>query len=75
MIIDIAKHRNGEVGDVNLRFRGKFAKFQNLNEDEMRVMTSKMNGMTTVAEATEKDDPLCGSSEQTENQNAYTLPY
>lgn len=74
-VIIIAKHRNGEVGDVNLRFRGKFAKFQNLNEDEMRVMTSKMNGMTTVAEATEKDDPLCGSSEQTENQNAYTLPY
>ncbi|MCQ2342560.1 MAG: replicative DNA helicase [Paludibacteraceae bacterium] len=31
--IIIAKHRNGAVGDINLRFRDKLAKFQNLNEE------------------------------------------
>ena len=34
--IIIAKHRNGAVGDVLLRFRGEFARFQN-PEDEMIV--------------------------------------
>lgn len=32
--IIIAKHRNGAVGDVRLRFRGEFARFQN-PEDEV----------------------------------------
>ena len=51
--IIIAKHRNGAVGDVLLRFRGEFARFQN-PDDEMivpmpgeespaPVMRSKMN--------------------------------
>ena len=31
--IIIAKHRNGAVGDVRLRFRGEFVRFQNLDED------------------------------------------
>ena len=31
--IIIAKHRNGSVGDVRLRFKGEFAKFQNLQEE------------------------------------------
>ena len=31
--IIIAKHRNGSVGDVQMRFKGEFAKFQNLQED------------------------------------------
>lgn len=34
--IIIAKHRNGAVGDVLLRFRGEFARFQN-PDDEMIV--------------------------------------
>jgi replicative DNA helicase len=34
--IIIAKHRNGAVGDVLLRFRGEYARFQNL-DDEMIV--------------------------------------
>ena len=29
----IAKHRSGSVGDVRLRFRGEFARFQNLDDD------------------------------------------
>ena len=31
--IIIAKHRNGAVGDVLLRFRGEFARFQNPDDD------------------------------------------
>ncbi len=42
--IIIAKHRNGAVGDVNLRFRGVYAKFDNLNEgQEYITVESKMN--------------------------------
>ena len=31
--IIIAKHRNGAVGDVRLRFKSEFAKFMNVEED------------------------------------------
>lgn len=31
--IIIAKHRNGAVGDVRLRFKGEFARFQNVDDD------------------------------------------
>ncbi len=36
--IIIAKHRNGAVGDVRLRFKGKYARFQNLDEDEPKPL-------------------------------------
>ncbi len=78
-VVIIAKHRNGEVGDVNLRFRGKYAKFQNLNEDENATMTSKLNATIveeTVADEEIKDgakneDPLYG---EVQNQNYNSLP-
>ncbi len=47
--IIIAKHRNGAVGDIKLRFRGEFARFQNLKDDtELNnyggvALESKMN--------------------------------
>lgn len=48
--IIIAKHRNGAVGDVLLRFRGEYARFQNPDDDlivplpdEGRVVSSRMN--------------------------------
>lgn len=47
--IIIAKHRNGAVGDVLLRFRGEYARFQNPNEDtiplpdEQQMLGSRMN--------------------------------
>jgi replicative DNA helicase len=31
--IIIAKHRNGAVGDVRLRFRGEFVRFQNMDDE------------------------------------------
>ncbi len=48
--IIIAKHRNGAVGDVLLRFRGEYARFQNPDDDtiipmpgEEHVLGSRMN--------------------------------
>lgn len=50
--IIIAKHRNGAVADVLLRFKSKFARFENLNDDndiphpaggQSGVIASKMN--------------------------------
>ncbi len=37
--IIIAKHRAGSVGDVRLRFRGEFVRFQNLDEDSSITST------------------------------------
>ncbi|MBQ6966156.1 MAG: replicative DNA helicase [Bacteroidaceae bacterium] len=51
--IIIAKHRNGAVGDVRLRFYSEFARFMNLDDDSVpmptddgtiKPMPSKMNG-------------------------------
>ena len=47
--IIIAKHRNGAVGDVRLRFVGNYARFQNMQDDSLAplpedaVLGSKMN--------------------------------
>ena len=48
--IIIAKHRNGAMGDVLLRFRGEFARFQNPDDDslipmpgEEQMLGSRMN--------------------------------
>lgn len=47
--IIIAKHRNGAVGDVRLRFVGNYARFQNIEDDSLAplpedvVIGSKMN--------------------------------
>lgn len=44
--IIIAKHRNGATGDVVLRFKNEFARFQNLDDDHVLpdVIPSKANG-------------------------------
>ena len=50
--IIIAKHRNGAVGDVLLRFKGEYTRFQNPDDDmvipvpdagAMPVLGSRMN--------------------------------
>ena len=47
--IIIAKHRNGAVGDVRLRFVGNYARFQNMQDESLvplpedAVLGSKMN--------------------------------
>jgi len=46
----IAKHRNGATGDVQLRFKNEFARFQNVEDESLGLngggynITSKMNG-------------------------------
>ncbi|MDO4950165.1 MAG: replicative DNA helicase [Bacteroidales bacterium] len=54
--IIIAKHRNGAVGDVKLRFRSEFARFQNRDEDfvvpapgEHPTIRSKVNRKPTTS--------------------------
>ena len=53
--IIIAKHRNGAVGDVLLRFRGEYARFQNPEDEntvpmpgEEMMVDSRMNGSIPV---------------------------
>ncbi len=47
--IIIAKHRNGATGDVQLRFKSEFARFQNVNDEyaiEGGEYTSKISSFT-----------------------------
>lgn len=37
--IIVAKHRSGQIGDVELKFRGEFIRFQNPEEDRSFVST------------------------------------
>ena len=54
--IIIAKHRNGATGEILLRFKGEFAKFQNLDDDMIiptpdapaAIVGSKMNQSNAV---------------------------
>ena len=53
--IIIAKHRNGAVGDVRLRFVGQYARFQNLEDESLAplpdtVLSSKMNNRNRQAD-------------------------
>ena len=64
--IIIAKHRNGAVGDVLLRFRGEYARFQNPDEDSIiplpgeQVLASRMNngGVQSPPPPTPNDMPF-----------------
>lgn len=53
--IIIAKHRNGETGDVSLRFKGEFTRFSNLSEQSFGnggggiLLESKSNNKPTSA--------------------------
>lgn len=54
--IIVAKHRNGSVGDVRLRFKGQFAKFCNPEEDSdfsfgSNILSSRINKETSFTNA------------------------
>lgn len=56
----IAKHRSGSVGDVPMRFRGQYARFENWNDvDIMYDQTTSASSLNTELSAT---DPLSGGS-------------
>lgn len=60
----VAKHRSGAVGDIKLRFRNKFARFENWNEMGNRNMqavsigSSMNNGGVTFDNPFSTDSPL-----------------
>jgi replicative DNA helicase len=70
--IIIAKHRNGAVGDVLLRFRSEYARFQNPDDEiivplpgeEPGVIRSKINKRSSVppppVEPMSSDNPFAG---------------
>ncbi len=62
----IAKHRSGSVGDVNMRFRGEFARFENWDEAAVGIgeMRSRIGGGTPQAAipAAQSGDPFSGGS-------------
>lgn len=57
--IIIAKHRNGAIGEVSLRFRGELAQFSNLdsNIDGIVTISSSMNENDTYANSDFNDAP------------------
>ena len=72
--IIIAKHRNGAVGDVLLRFKGEYTRFQNPDDDmvipapdagAMPIVGSRMNSAGNVPPPTpdfapQADNPFGG---------------
>ncbi len=65
--IIIAKHRNGAVADVRLRFKSEYARFQNQDDEmvvplpplpEEQIRGSRMNSMNTAPFPPITDDPL-----------------
>lgn len=68
-VINIAKHRNGKLGDVNLRFIGQFARFDELETTERspadmepnsnfelktKTIASRMNDETDIGESSDE---------------------
>ena len=55
--IIIAKHRNGAVGDVFLRFRSEFARFQNI-DDELIVPTPDPDYKVIGSRMNQRSEPM-----------------
>lgn len=64
----IAKHRNGSVGDVKMRFRAQFARFENWDENFTQIRSesyvSKLSG-DAATPAAPPPDFLAGGSDDT----------
>lgn len=62
--IIIAKHRNGATGDVMLRFKSEFARFQNVDDDynfgSGQSFTSKINNSSATS-GTQYQQPMQGN--------------
>jgi len=62
----IAKHRNGQVTDVKLRFRGQYTRFENWNDEDQiygeATVGSRINAPDDTTGATGVPDPLAGGS-------------
>ncbi|MCD7971466.1 MAG: replicative DNA helicase [Candidatus Azobacteroides sp.] len=80
--IIIAKHRNGAVGDVRLRFRSEYARFQNIDDEQPPVpvpdgqlVGSRMNQRNFVSTGTYQDAPPPFSSNDFHLEDIDKLPF
>ncbi|MDE5572428.1 MAG: DnaB-like helicase C-terminal domain-containing protein, partial [Muribaculaceae bacterium] len=60
----IAKHRSGSVGDIDMRFRNKFARFENwvpndIDSGHIETIESRLNG-GNISRLGDDSDPLAG---------------
>ena len=53
--IIIAKHRNGPVTDVTLRFREEFARFEEFSSNEIMPLTGDESGAYTISSSMNDD--------------------
>ena len=53
--IIVAKHRNGGLGDVRLKFTGQFAKFSNLDEFEHEPDSIINESMVSISSSMNND--------------------
>ena len=63
--IIIAKHRNGAVTDVDLRFREEFARFEEFNEDFLQPLgdTEGANNIASFESKMNTDDNFFDSNQ------------
>lgn len=67
--IIIAKHRNGAVGDVRLRFQGEYARFANINTEEPLPISDD-----GIIRASQKGNSNSGTDEQFAGLDMNSLP-
>lgn len=72
--IIIAKHRNGAVGNVLLRFRGEYARFQNPEDEEFEKMKHEGNHSGNDAQSTIAPDGGMVMSSQTSGGDSLPPP-
>lgn len=65
--IIIAKHRNGATGDVLLRFKGEFARFQNPDDDRIIPLPDNMVGSSINTSAPSVPPPVTAYPQHTDN--------
>ena len=61
----VAKHRSGSVDDVNLRFQGKYARFENWNENTTTTYAtvgSRLNNEMRSSDVPVPENPLTGGN-------------
>jgi replicative DNA helicase len=68
--ISIAKHRNGSLADIPLRFIGKFAKFTDPEDN----IFGNMGSMPDAGIPTNHDFDYASNSGIPKTPNTYTLP-
>lgn len=56
--IIIAKHRNGAVGDVRLKFRGEFTRFMNIGDDLANSVPEQVDGMGGTVTSSKMNDSI-----------------